>query len=70
LPPLAVKVAFCPSQIVIVAGEMVGVGSGFTFTVLEAVAVQPLPSVTVTEYVVLEDGFTVIMVAVAPVLQE
>ena len=40
----------------------------FTVTVRVALAVQPLASVTVTVYVVVEAGFTVIKAVVAPVL--
>ena len=53
-----------------VAGEMEAVGKGFTVTVREAVAVQPLLSVTVTLYVVVAAGLTVIAAVVAPVLHE
>jgi hypothetical protein len=49
VPPDAVSVAFVPMQMVMLTGEIFAVGSGFTFTVLEAEAVQPLASVTVTE---------------------
>ena len=49
VPPLAVSVALAPLQIVTVAGEIEAVGSGLTFTVRDAVAVQPFTSVTVTE---------------------
>lgn len=48
-PPPAVSVALAPLQIVTFPGEIEGVGSGLTFTVREADAVHPLPSVTVTE---------------------
>jgi len=48
-PPLTVKVALSPAQIETFAGEMDGVGIGFTFTVRDAVAVHPFASVTVTE---------------------
>jgi len=48
VPPLAVNVALAPLQIVTVAGEIEAVGKELRATVLEAVAVQPLLSVTVT----------------------
>ncbi len=47
-PPLAVSVVPCPLQIDTPAGVIDGLGIGFTFTVLEADAEQPFPSVTVT----------------------
>ena len=40
-------------------GVTVTTGSGFTVTVTCVVAVQPLLSVPVTVYVVVEDGFAV-----------
>ena len=49
VPPLAVSEALAPLQIEIVAGEIEATGSGFTLTLREAEAVQPLASVTVTE---------------------
>jgi hypothetical protein len=49
VPPLAVSVVLAPLQMVTVAGEIAAVGSGFTFTVLEAEAVHPFASVAVTE---------------------
>jgi hypothetical protein len=48
---------------------MVAVGAALTVTVCEAVAVQPLASVTVTEYEVVAAGETVIDGVVAPVDQ-
>lgn len=48
VPPPAVRVAVCPLQIVIEAGDIVAVGRLFTETRREAVALQLLPSVTVT----------------------
>ncbi len=53
-----------------VAGEIAAVGKGLTFTVLEAEAVHPLASVTVTEYDVVDEGETVIDTVDAPVLHE
>ena len=47
VPPLAVSVTLAPLQIG--AGELIeAVGVGFTVTVRDVVAVQPLTSVTVT----------------------
>lgn len=69
-PPLAVSVALAPLQIEIAAGKIEATGSGLTFTVREAEAVQPLSSVTVTEYEVLDEGDTVTKFPVAPVLHE
>src|SRR5258705_11323867 len=48
---------------------MVQVGPGVTVTVAEQELVQPLASVTVTVYVVVTAGFTVIEAVVADVLQ-
>ena len=70
VPPLAVNVALAPLQMFTVAGEMDAVGSGLTFTVRDVDAVHPFTSVTVTEYVVVETGETVIETVVAPVLHE
>ena len=46
-----------------------GVGSGFTVTVLDATAVQPVGEVAVTVYVVVLIGETVIPEVTAPVFQ-
>jgi hypothetical protein len=54
----------------IVAGDIEAVGFGLIVTVLDADAVHEPPSVTVTEYVVLETGVTVMLCVNAPVLQE
>ena len=54
LAPFAVSVVDCPLQIV-TAGETVTTGSGFTVTVICAVAVHPFKS-PVTVYVVVEAG--------------
>jgi hypothetical protein len=68
--PDAVSVAVCcPTQIAGGAGTVI-TGSGFTFTVTSVDAVQPLPSVPVTVYVVVEVGFAVTVdpvVALSPV---
>jgi len=53
-----VSVAGCP-LVIAGGGVTVTTGSGFTVTVTCAVAVQPLLSVPVTVYVVVEDGFAV-----------
>ena len=49
MPPLAVSATLPPVQMETVAGEIEAVGSGLTVTVLEAVAEQEPPSVTVTK---------------------
>lgn len=48
VPPDATSVALDPMQTVMLVGEIFAIGSGLTLTVLEAEAVQPLASVTVT----------------------
>jgi hypothetical protein len=68
VPPLAVSVALVPAQIAD-GPEMVAVGSGLTVMVCDALFVQPRASVTVTVYVVVEVGVTVIVDVVAPVDQ-
>jgi bifunctional ADP-heptose synthase (sugar kinase/adenylyltransferase) len=45
-----------------------GVGSGFTVIVVEAVAVQPSALVTVTVYVVVVAGETVVAAVLSPLL--
>jgi hypothetical protein len=51
----------------VVAGAIVTVGNGFTVTVPAALLTQVVvPSVTLTEYVVVEAGETVIEAVVAP----
>jgi hypothetical protein len=62
-----VSVVLAPLQIATVAGEIAAIGSGFTVTVLEAVPEHPLASDTVTVYVVVVVGETV-MAAVPPAL--
>ena len=61
--PLAVSTVFCPLQIVM-SGETVTTGIGFTVTVTCAVAVHPFAS-AVTVYVVVEVG---VAVTLAPVV--
>jgi hypothetical protein len=48
-PPLTVKIEFSPAHISL-SPVMLAIGSGLTVSVLLAVAVQPLTSVTVTMY--------------------
>ena len=48
---------------------IVAFGLGETLTVFDAVAEHPFASVTVTLYVVVADGETVVAAVVAPVLQ-
>ena len=56
--PLAVSVVFCPVQMVMF-GETVTTGIGFTVTVVCADAEHPFASVPVTIYVVVVIGFAV-----------
>ena len=58
LAPLAVSVADAPLQIAAGVGTLT-TGSGLTVTVTCVVAEQPLASVPVTVYVVVEDGLAV-----------
>ena len=68
-PPLAVSVVLWPTQMTLVP-EMLGVGKGFTVTVLVDEAVHPPAPVTVTVYVVVAPGLTVIAAVVAPVFHK
>src|SRR5258706_457619 len=68
VPPDAVNVDEPPTQIAGFAGVMLHDGSGFTVTVVEHELVHPLALVTVTVYVVVIVGLTVIDAVVAPVL--
>lgn len=68
MPPLAVSVALAPLQMLALEGVMEG--SVLTVTVLDAVAVHPLAFVTVTLYVVVVAGLTVMLALVEPVLHE
>jgi hypothetical protein len=68
LPPFAVRVVLSPRQISL-SPLIVGVGIGFTVTVSLATAWHPLASVTVTLYVVVAVGLTVILLVVEPLLQ-
>lgn len=68
VPPLAVRVAVCPLQIVIEAGDIEADGRLFTETKREAVALQLLASVTVTVYVVFAVGLNVACALLPPLL--
>ena len=68
VPPDAVSVEEPPTQIDGLDGDMLHTGAGFTVTVTEHVLVQPLALVTVTVYVVVTLGLTVIEAVVADVL--
>ena len=54
-PPVAVRVVFCPLQIVLPAPAF-AFGSAFTVTVFGSDAVHPCASVTVSVYVVGDVG--------------
>ena len=64
-PPEAEIVTMLPIQPL--APMAVALGSGFTVTVAVADLVQPFALVTVTVYVVVDEGLTVIAAVVAPV---
>jgi hypothetical protein len=68
MPPLAVSVVLPPAQMVVVP-DIPAIGNVFTVTVSVAVEVQPLAPVTVTVYVVVADGDTVIPASELPVSQ-
>jgi uncharacterized membrane protein (DUF485 family) len=68
LPPLAIKVVLSPRQI-LVSPLIVGVGIGLTVMVSFVEAWQPLASDTVTLYVVVAVGLTVMLLVVDPLLQ-
>ena len=63
---IAVKVADCPAQIVELFTVSVGISYTVTFEVADDVG-QPA-NTTVTEYCVLDVGFTLILGVVSPVL--
>ena len=70
VPAEAVRVTLPPLQNVVGPLDViVAVGTAFTATVVEVLALQPFTSVTWTEYVVVEVGDTVIDADVAPVDQ-
>jgi hypothetical protein len=66
MPPLAVNVVLCPLQIVVVP-PMTTMGNAFTVTNCVLVDVHPLAFVTVTVYVVLALGLTLMATVVAVV---
>ena len=68
VPPVAVSVAESPTQIE-PDEVMLHTGAGFTVMVAEHELVQPSASVSVTVYVVVAEGLTVIAAVVALVLQ-
>jgi hypothetical protein len=69
VPPVAVSVDEPPIQIDGFAGVMLQTGGGVTVTVTEHVLVHPLPFATVTVYVVVVVGLTVIEAVVSEVFQ-
>src|SRR5215216_4323439 len=69
VPPDAVSVDEPPTQIDGLAGVMLHTGAGLIVTVVEHELVHPLASVTVTVYVVVEGGLTVMEAVVAALLQ-
>ena len=70
VPPDAVSVAEPFGQTDGLDGDMLHTGAGFTFTVTEHELVHPLASVTVTVYIVVDVGFTVIDAVVAALLHK
>lgn len=68
VPPEAVSVDEPPTQNEESETVMLHTGAGFTVTVAEHELVHPLASVTVTVYVVVTEGLTVIEAVVALVL--
>jgi hypothetical protein len=68
-PPVAINVTESPGHNGATAQTIAHTGAGFTVTVAVQVPLHPLASVTVTVYVVVALGFTVIDAVVAPVLQ-
>ena len=69
VPPLAVSVTGVEGHAV-VGPVIVAVAGGFTVMVFDALFGQPVAFVTVTLYVVVPDGVTVIACVVAPVDHE
>jgi len=69
IPPEAVNAAEPPMQITGLGQVMLQDGNGLTVTVLEQELVHPCAFVTVTVYVVVAPGLTVMDAVVAPVLQ-
>jgi hypothetical protein len=66
--PLAVRVAVCPTQMLVEFTVIVGCGKKVTVAV--PVATHPAELVPVTVYVVVEVGLTLILEVVCPVFQE
>ena len=69
VPPDAVRVTESPGHTDGLEGVMLHVGGGVTVIVTEHELVQPLASATMTVYVVVEVGLTVIEAVVAALLQ-
>jgi len=69
MPPEAVNVFEPPSQMDKLPQTMLHTGNGFTVTVVAHELLHPNAFVTVTVYVVLDAGLTVIEAVLAPVLQ-
>jgi hypothetical protein len=69
IPPEAVSETESPGHTGGTTHTIVHIGAGFTVTVVVQVPLHPLASVTVTVYVVVALGLTVIDAVVAPVLQ-
>src|ERR1041385_5492265 len=69
IPPVAVKETESPGHNGGTAQTIAQVGAGVTATVVVHTPLHPLASVTVTVYVVVDVGVTVIEAVVAPVLQ-
>ena len=67
-PPEAVRVVDSILQMTL-SPVMAGFGNGLTVTVTDVAAEQPLASVTVTEYVVVAVGLTVMEAVDCPLLQ-
>lgn len=69
IPPEAVNETESPGHVGGTIQTITQIGAGFTVTVAVQVPLHPLASVTVTVYVVVALGVTVIDAVVAPVLQ-
>ncbi len=69
IPPVAVNETESPGQSGGTAQTIAHIGAGVTATIVVQTPLHPLASVTVTVYVVVALGFTVIDAVVAPVLQ-
>lgn len=64
------RVAVAPLQITTTAGAIAATGFEFIVTILDVEAVQLFASVTVTKYVVGNDGETVMLADVEALLHE